>query len=93
LALKMMRLITQPYMENGEQVYAPGDLLEMDAPAELGGRIVVVDDGDGGGVAEEAQASVAATVPASAPAPAAAKPPVAATMSPVPKQPDSPAKK
>jgi hypothetical protein len=82
MGLKIMRLITQPYMENGVQVYAPGDLLEMSAPAELGGRIVVVDDADtegGPAVPAEAETSVAATVPPVAPARPDAPGPVVAS--------------
>lgn len=46
MALKVMREIPQPYMENGIEVYHPGQLLELDAPAELGGRLVVVETPD-----------------------------------------------
>jgi hypothetical protein len=37
------RRIEQPYMENGVEVHHPGELLDMDAPAELGGRVIVVE--------------------------------------------------
>ena len=46
MGYKLMRRIEQPYMENGVEVHYPGELLEMDAPVELGGRVVIVEADD-----------------------------------------------
>jgi hypothetical protein len=68
MGYKLMRRIEQPCMENGVQVYAPGDLLEMDAPIELGGRVVVTETPDAppAVVAAEAKATSTGTAAAAA---------------------------
>jgi hypothetical protein len=69
MALKVMRRIEQPYMENGEQVYHPGQLLELDAPEELGGRLVLVEAEDAPAPPPApAEAAPASTAAATAPA-------------------------
>ena len=59
MGYKLMRRIEQPYMEGGVEVHYPGELLEMDAPVELGGRVVIVETDDPPPAAKPAPAAAA----------------------------------